>query len=451
MENTAGAPVKGGARIKKVDLDSIGKEVGLEKGDILLEINGEQIRDIVDYRWFAAEEDLVLKVLKGAGGRIWEIEIEKDWNESLGLEFDPPTIREVRECSNNCVFCFVDQNPPGMRETVYFKDDDFLLSFLEGHYISLASLSEEEMERIVKEGISPLYVSVHATDPVLRRRMMRNRVAGGIMTRLRHLADHGIFFHCQVVLCPGWNDGEQLERTLKELVELGSGVESVAVVPVGLTSHRSNLVPLQPVKKEGAASALDTVHSFQEELLTRRGSRVIFGADELYLKAGYSIPSEEEYENYPQLSNGVGLIRLFREDCRISKLFAGGAPGFNRPLKITLVTGKAAYGVLKEAASLLEDSAENLEVNVEPVDNLFFGEEVTVAGLLTGTDLEEGLYGKAPGEAVIFPRVMLGEFKESFLDNRTPEEVQSALGVPLYPAEDLEEIEDIVRELLSGE
>lgn len=431
-----------GIYIERVDPGSIGEETGIEKGDMLLDINGKLPRDIIDYRWAAADEEIKLKILK-KNGYLWEIDIEKDCSEELGLCFRPPHIKEVQRCSNNCIFCFIDQNPPGMRDSIYFKDDDYLLSFLEGHYITLTSTTDKELERIARERISPLYISIHTTNPSLRQKMMRSKNAGNILSRLEYLALSGIILHGQVVLCPGWNDGSELERTLRELAELGPQIQSVSVVPVGITRHRAGLNTLQPVDESTAARVLDTVHGYQEAMLARRGSRVFFAADEFYLKAGYSLPREEDYENYPQLSNGVGLLRLKWEEYKNWEPFAE-LDRFEAPLEITLVTGRAAEDIFREVAAKLEGAVENLAVNLEVVDSIFYGPLVNVAGLLTGLDLEYGLSGKKLGDAVIFPRVMLREMTESFLDNRTPADAAVPLRAPLFPAADLQEVEEII-------
>ncbi len=434
-----------GTLISSVDSFSISEEVGIEPGDRLFSINGVQPRDIIDYRWLSSEE-LLLLLLEKSDGDWWEIEIEKDRYEPLGLHFDPPTIRKVRKCGNQCVFCFVDQNPPGMRETVYFKDDDYLLSFLEGHYITLNSLSPQELDRIVEEKLSPLYVSIHTTDSHLRCSMMRSQSAAMIKDRLTQLTSGGVLIHGQIVLCPEWNDGNNLEQTLWELASLGTNLQSLSVVPVGLTSHREGLTPLRPLGEEEAREILSLVHRWQEDMLKTRGTRFVFAADELYLKSGYPLPSDQEYEDYPQLSNGVGMLRLLEEDLRDwNPQFSEGVSSTS--LQVTLVTGKAAGEFINRVAWKLEQLNTNLRLQVIEVPNRFFGSPVNVSGLLTGNDLLQELQGKTLGEGVIFPRLMLKEMTASFLDHFTPEDLSSKLGVPFIPAGDLEELLSGVEEL----
>ncbi len=433
-----------GIYISSVVTGSVAEEVGLEEGDILLSINDKKPADIVDYRLLTAEEEIELEILKKEE-EPWVIEIEKDFQEPLGLSFFPHTIDPVKTCGNNCVFCFISQNPPGMRETVYFRDDDYRLSFLEGNYITLNNLSAGNIKRIIKDKLSPLYVSIHATRYRLRQKMMRNPEAGKIMRRLRLLTRKGIHLHGQIVVCPGWNDGAELEKSLKELASLGKGMESVSVVPVGLTDHRDNLTPLNPVSKEKAEETVQIVHQFQEWMLRKRGSRFVFLADEFYLAAERTVPPEETYEDFPQLSNGVGLIRLFEEEyrewARYSKLNTPVSP-----LKLTMVTGKAAGESL---IPIVQDinKISNLQVNLEVVPNTFYGSTVTVAGLLTGFDLMETLQGKDLGDAVIFPGVMLKEGESVFLDGRTPEEVSAILGVKLLPVFNLDELSHTIDSL----
>jgi len=434
-----------GIPVCKVESASIGEELEINVGDKVLAINGVMPRDIIDYRWLIAEENIKLEIKK-TNGENWIFEIEKDLDEPLGLHFEPPAIRKVISCTNRCIFCFVDQNPPGMRETIYFKDDDYLLSFLEGNYITLNSITHEELERIVQERISPLYISVHTTNLALRAKMMRHKAAKTIVERLKYLTSGGILLHGQVVLCPDWNDQDELERTLADLSALGPNMQSVAVVPVGLTSHRHGLIPLSSVSKEVASSTLDTVRRFQEKMLKKRGTRFVYGSDELYLTAGYELPSEEEYEDYPQLSNGVGMIRLFWEEYRewdlteLKKIKI-----MECPLKVTMVTGEASGEPIKTIKNRLNQEVEWLEVELEVIPNRFFGSQVTVSGLLTGHDLEQQLKDKELGDIVIFPRTMLKEFSNSFLDNRTPEGLSSSLHVPLFPAGTLQEIIEILK------
>lgn len=422
---------------------SVGEEVGLEKGDRLISVNGRVPDDIIDYCWEISDESIVFEIQKESG-EIWHVDIEKEYGEPLGLSFDPPTMTPVHTCANRCIFCFIKQNPPGLRPSIYFRDDDYRLSFLEGHYITLTSLTDSDLDRIIKKRISPLFVSIHSTNPVLREKMMGNPRAGAIMEQLGKLVKGGIQVHGQIVLCPGWNDGDELERTLKDLASLGKGMQSVAVVPVGLTSFRHALATLSPVSGEKAGETIDRVVSFQEIMLRQRGTRFVYLADEFYLAAGRPLPAHEDYEGYPQLSNGVGLLRLLAEEYRewksdLNSLKPGGY------VRGTLVTGEAAAGVMHKVVSRLK-KIQNLDISLKVVPNRFFGSGVTVAGLLTGSDLLDSLKGTDPGGLVIYPGVMLGEGKGLFLDNLAPGEVASILNVELKPAGSLYEIGKAIKE-----
>ena len=434
-----------GIYIANVDSGSIAEEVGLEKGDYLLTINGKKPVDIVDYRLQVVEEELELEVLKH-DQTPWFVEVEKDFQEPLGISFDPVTIDSVRTCNNNCVFCFIRQNPPGMRKSIQFRDDDYRLSFLEGNYITLNNLSGKDLRRIIKDGLSPLYVSVHSTRSKVRRKMMRNPAAGRIIKKLRALTRKGIRINGQIVVCPGWNDGEELERTLKDLSSLGAAVESVAVVPVGLTSYREGLPEVRPVNEEEAARTIDMVHRFQEKMLKSRGSRFVFLSDEYYLKAGLQVPEEEAYEDYPQLSNGVGLIRLFWEEYKRWEQSGNLVP--SQVHKFTMATGEAFGELLKPVIYDL-NKLEHVEVNLETVPNFYFGPTVTVAGLLTGFDLLKALRGKNLGNAVIIPAVMLKEDESVFLDGRSLAEVSSDLGVRVIPVYNLQELWETIYSILT--
>ena len=445
-----------GITISNVDNDSIAAEVGLEAGDILLNINGKKPLDIVEYRLLAAEEDIELEVLKDEQ-LPWVVEIEKDFQEPLGLGFDPVTIDEVRTCNNDCIFCFVQQNPPGMRASIQFRDDDYRLSFLEGNYTTLNNLTGKDLRRIIKDRLSPLYVSLHCTRPRLRRKMMQNHAAGQVMKKLRALTRKGIHLHGQVVVCPGWNDGAELERTLKDLASLGAAMESVSIVPVGLTGCREKLTPLRSVTEEEAVRTVEMVHDFQEKMLNNRGTRMAFLADEYYLKAGMQVPTEEAYESYPQLSNGVGLIRLFWEEYKewVSNVGDGyhqphvhTLDQLENPLQVAVATAEAAREVIAPVVEEL-NKANNLQAKLITVPNSFFGSTVTVAGLLTGYDLLETLKGEDLGKAVLIPAVMLKEGEEVFLDGRTLSEVTAELNTEIIPVFDLQEMVENINLLAS--
>ncbi|MFY9114731.1 MAG: DUF512 domain-containing protein [Dethiobacteria bacterium] len=430
-----------GILIKHVLPGSVADEMGIVPGDQLISIDGREPSDIIDYQIAVSSEEFELEILK-EDGRIWSLEIEKDIGEVLGLSFTPSTISPVRRCNNKCIFCFIDQNPPGMRATVNFKDDDYRLSFLEGNYITLNNLTAGDISRVIHDRISPLYVSVHTTNPALREKMMCNRRAAGIMETMRTLTEAGIHLHGQIVVCPGWNDGQELKKSINDLGSLGSTMESVAVVPVGLTAYREKLTPLVPLTTAEARETVSAVHSLQEHFLKTRGSRFVFLADEYYLLAEVSVPSEAEYEDYPQLANGVGLIRLFLEEYKewcTSKM----PPQPHHELKVTVITGAAAKDGLVLPVSFL-NRIPNLDVRLEVINSRYFGPNVTVAGLITGFDLIEALKGKDLGRAVIFPDIMLKEGEDVFLDNRSYTDVASVLGTELIPVSGLTEMSEAI-------
>ncbi len=431
----------------------IASEAGIEPGDRILSINGEELHDIIDYRWLTDGEEMELLVEK-PGGEQWILELEKDYQEPLGLEFEPVTIDEVKKCANNCLFCFVGQNPPGMRDTITFRDDDYRLSFLEGNYITTNNLTDVDMEKIINNRLSPLYVSIHTTNPELRAKMMGNDQAPFIMDRLKTMTGYHIHIHGQIVLCPGWNDGEELNRTLNDLTALGPNLASLSVVPVGLTAYRQSLTPITAFDRIAARRVISQLTPFREKMLRERGTRLVFPADEFYLMAGIPVPPDEEYEDYPQLSNGVGLVRIFLDDFAA---WQETCDGFTFPEKVavTIATGEAAAELLRPVCSELERKFPKLSVKLLVVPAKYFGGRVTVAGLLTGRDLLEALVGEKAGnidrkmgggntELIIFPRVMLDDEGAVFLDAMTPADISRRVGVKLKAAEDIDELADII-------
>jgi putative radical SAM enzyme (TIGR03279 family) len=426
--------------IEHVHPDSIAEELGIKPGDRLLKINNRVFKDVIDYRLLTCREKITLLV-ESTNGEIIEYDIEKDFDEELGLRFFSPTIDPVQVCCNRCIFCFVDQLPPNLRSTLYLKDDDYRLSFLHGSFITLNNLTEKELERIKRLKLSPLYVSVHTTDDKLRQKMMQNLRAAGILSRLKNILEYGINIHAQIVLCPGTNDGEALKQTVFDLASLGKGILSVAIVPVGLTKHRRNLFRLQPVTRPLAQQVLEDIHCWQKHFKQERGSAFVFASDEFYLQAGVPLPSAEQYEGYPQLENGVGLSRLFIDKF---KSWRRSLPQKKMPpLYFSLVTGKSALPLIKKVVGALNE-VEGLNAFLYGVENKLFGKQVTVAGLLSGRDLIAGLQSKELGSFVVFPQVMLKEGEALFLDGLTPENVSEALGVPLYPVADLDDLGTLV-------
>jgi putative radical SAM enzyme (TIGR03279 family) len=417
-----------GVRVLAVDPKGLAARAGLKPGDRLLRVNGQGLRDLVDFHVQAGEEQLAIDVDRG--GRPCSVVLERKWGRDLGLECEPPEAAEISTCANKCVFCFIHQLPRGLRKSLYVKDDDYRLSFLHGNYITLTDLPDSEIQRIVDLHLSPLYISVHATDPVLRHFLLGSpkTIKGDLMERLRRLADAGIRLHAQIVLCPGLNDGPHLERTVRELGELHPGVATVAVVPVGLTRHRDGLYPLRSITAAEAAQTLDSIHGWQSRLLRRHGTRLVFAADELYLQAGRPIPPAAAYEDFAVVEDGIGLVRRFEDDLGRLAPRPGRARWRGERLA-TVVTGELFGPIL---ARLVEEiRVPGLRTQVVPVPNEFFGRAITVTGLLTGEDIAQALAGRTLGDVVLVPRVALTESKGVFLDDVVPEDLARHIGAPI--------------------
>ncbi len=416
-------------KIAAVEAGSIAEELGIQSGDLLVAVNGQAVEDVLDYmEWMSGDE--VSVTIEKSDGQIWELDIEKDPDEDLGLTFEQPIMDRQRACRNRCIFCFIDQLPKGMRSTLYYKDDDWRLSFLMGNYITLTNLTRHDVKRIISKRISPLYISVHTTNPQLRRRMMGNERAGEVLGILKEFERAGISIHCQIVLCRDWNDGAELERTLSDLWSLRSIVNSVAVVPVGLTKHRHGLESILPFDAESAAKVLEQVERWQEMCRSQIGTAFVFAADEFYILAGKSFPSYQEYEDFPQIENGVGLIaKLVHEfDEAIGNYRGKGAP----VKEFSVATGVSAHPTIKAMMDRVQREM-GAAVHVYPVVNRFFGESVTVAGLITGGDIIAQLGGKKLGAALLIPSTMLRRGEDVFLDDVTLEGLSAALGVPVVP------------------
>ena len=399
-------------------------------GDKLLSINGHEVEDVLDYRYWSYEPQLTL-LFRSADGGEYSVKARKGEGEDLGLDFEEYLMDRPWGCSNRCKFCFIDQLPKGLRKTLYFKDDDARLSFLTGSYITLTNLSERELERICALKISPINVSVHATDGALRAELMGNPKAADIMGPLKRLADAGIVMDCQIVCCPGWNDRGQLSRTMSDLAGLYPGVNSVSIVPVGLTKHREGLAELRPFDRESAAETIDRVEAYAAECLSKLGSRVFWCSDELYLKAGREVPEDEYYEEYSQLENGVGLMRLLETEFMAALRLAEPDEGMGG--RFTIATGVAAAPLLEKLLQTAHKKCAKIDGRVYAVVNDFFGHTIDVAGLVTGGDLIAQLRGKDLGERVLIPHTMLRHGEGVFLDDVTLEEASAALGVPVTP------------------
>lgn len=413
--------------IQNVLPGSAAEAAGLQPGQELLRVNGHTVRDVLDWRFYSYDARLRLEI--ASHGRVHRKVLRKAEGEDAGLEFDTYLMDEPRHCANKCVFCFIDQLPKGLRRTLYFKDDDARLSFLMGNYITLTNLSEEELERMIRQRISPVNVSVHAADPAVRCRMLNNPRAGNCMEIMRRLADAGIEMNCQIVVCPGWNDGEVLQDTMEKLALLYPQVPSVSIVPVGLTRYRENLTKLEAFDRESASKTLAQVAVMAENCLQKLGSRIFFCSDELYLKAGETIPEEEAYEGYPQLENGVGMLRSLEEEFR----FALEEPREIAPCAFSAATGLAAKPLLEKLAALAEEKFPELHGTVYGIRNDFFGPSVDVAGLVTGGDLIAQLRGKELNGRLLIPDVMLRRGEEVFLDDVTLDTVERELGVRCVP------------------
>ncbi len=409
--------------IKEVLPDSIAEELEIEAGDVLVSINEQPIKDVFDYRYLSEEEEITLLIRK-PDGEEWELEIEKDAYEDLGLVFEDGLMNEYRSCRNKCIFCFIDQMPPGMRDTLYFKDDDARLSFLQGNYITLTNLSEEDMERILFYKLSPINVSVHTTNPELRCKMLNNRFAGEALDKIKRFCDAGLEMNGQIVLCKGYNDGEELERTIHDLTAYLPNMQSVSVVPMGMTKYREGLVQVEPFTKEDALEVIGIINKWQKIIQEHYGTRMIHASDEWYLLAGLPLPTEEDYEGYPQLENGVGMIRLLNTEV---DEYLAECKGDDRVRKLTLVTGDLAASTIKEQIEKIQRLYPNIDAKVVAIRNDFFGERITVAGLVTAQDIIAQLKGRELGEVLLLPEVMLRSGEEVFLDDLTISDVEKAL------------------------
>ena len=411
--------------VKAVEAGSIAEEMGIEAGDKLISINDTAIEDVFDYHFLVSDEEIILLIQK-PDGEEWELEIEKDYDEDLGIEFEQGLMDEYRSCRNKCVFCFIDQMPKGMRETLYFKDDDSRLSFLQGNYITLTNMSDHDIDRIVRYHLEPINISFHTTNPELRCEMLHNRFAGDALKKVDTLFEYGIQMNGQIVLCKGINDGEELERSIHDLTQYLPYLQSVSVVPVGLTKYRDGLCELESFEKEDAIKVLETIEKWQKIIYEAYGTHFIHAGDEWYILAERELPKEETYDGYLQLENGVGMLRLLKEEFEEAfSIIEGDA----KEREVSLATGKLAYPYLQELLERLQDKFPNLKVHLYQIQNDFFGEKITVSGLITGRDLIEQLKGKALGAKLLLPCNMFRDGEEVFLDDVTLSEVKESLQV----------------------
>ncbi len=402
----------------------------VKPGMRLISVNGNEINDFLDYNFYIAEEKLELVFQKE--NRLKKVKLKKNRYDDIGLNFENFIMDKERSCANKCIFCFIDQLPPGLRESLYFKDDDARLSFLFGNYLTLTNISQREIDRIVKMHISPINVSVHTMNPALREMMMGNRRAGKVLAYLEDLKAGGIKINAQLVLCPGINDGKELEFSLDALEPLYPELQSIAVVPVGLTDYREGLYPIKPYTAQSAKAVLDIIHAYEQRYFEKYGTRLVFAADEFYLKAGVPVPESDFYEEFPQLENGVGMWAMMRAEFTeaLEQIEASG-----KSAAMTLAAGEAAAPLFDYLIDLLNKKCYNISVKVVAVKNRFFGSKINVSGLLTGSDLLAAFEGQDLGERLLIPKAMLKNDESIFLDDITVEQLSEKLKVPVVPVE----------------
>ena len=401
---------------------------GVIEGDVLVSINGHPINDVLDYRFYLAEKEIELLLKRN--GEEYSVNIKKGEYDDIGLEFATPLMDKKHTCENKCIFCFIDQNPKGMRESIYFKDDDSRLSFLHGNYITLTNLKPADIQRIINMHISPVNISVHTTNPELRVKMMKNKHSGEVLSYLRTLADAGIKLRGQIVLCKDVNDKEELQRSMKDLCEYYPALDSVSIVPAGLTGYRDGLYPLEPFSAEECLAVIKQVTEFGDKCIEKFGERIFYASDEFYVKSGTPLPDFDHYGDFTQIENGVGMLTSFDYEfmCALSTL---DDEEKQIEKSITVATGYASYSMMKKLCDRLSEECPNLKINVERIKNNFFGGEVTVTGLLTGKDIAEQLSEKDLGSELYLSRNVLRSEGDLFLCGMTPEELSEKLSVDL--------------------
>ena len=421
--------------IKDVLPGSIAEELEIESGDYLLAINNNEIEDIFDYQYYV--EDTYIEILiEKQDKEQWILEVDKEEDEDLGIIFDNGLMDEYKSCHNKCIFCFIDQMPKGMRETLYFKDDDSRLSFLQGNYVTLTNMSDHDLDRIIKYHLSPINISFQTMNPTLRCKMLNNRFAGDSLKKVDRLFEAGIAMNGQIVLCKGVNDGDELRFSIREMMKYLPYLESVSVVPVGISKYREGLYPLEPFTAEDAKEVLEMIHTFQKEAYEKYGTHFIHASDEWYILAGEEIPSQEKYDGYLQLENGVGMIRLLLEEFReavntLNKKKESIMNTSQWPKTLSIATGKLAYPYIRKMSDELMTLFPELTIYVYPIKNHFFGEMITVSGLLTGGDIIDQLSDKPLGERLLLPQNVLRSGEDVFLDDVTLKDMEKALQVPI--------------------
>ena len=419
-------------KITDVEEKSRAQKCGILTGDTLVSINDNEISDVLDYRFYLSERVVTLKLLRD--GAEYAVQIKKGEYDDIGLGFETPLMDKKHSCKNGCIFCFIDQNPEGLRESLYFKDDDSRLSFIHGNYITLTNMTDKDVERIIKMRFSPINVSVHTTNPELRVKMMKNKRSGEVLKYLGDFKRAGLSMCGQIVLCKGVNDGDELLRSMNDLSEYFPEMSSVAIVPAGLTKFRDKLYPLTDFTEDEACRVIDMINEIGEKMLEAHGSRMFFAADEFYLKAKRPIPDEEYYEGYPQIENGVGMLRSFLEDFGMAwEDISDMGDSLTEKRRVSVVTAKASYPFIKKSCDMLSGFIKNLEINVYEIINNFYGESITVTGLLTGRDMYEQLVGKDLGDELFIPENALKADEDIFLCGMTLEELSEKLGVSVTP------------------
>lgn len=418
--------------IRRVLPGSIAEELEIEAGDKLISIDGTQIEDIFDYQ-FLMQDSYIEVLVEKPDGEQWLLEVEKDFDEELGIEFENGLMDGYRHCRNRCIFCFIDQMPPGMRKTLYFKDDDSRLSFLQGNYVTLTNMSDHDIDRICRYRMSPINISFHTMNPQLRCKMLNNRFAGEALKMADKLFEADIHMNGQIVLCKGINDGKELEYSIAELMKYVPCLESLSVVPVGLTRYRDGLCPLEPFTGEDAGAVIDMIEEYQRVCYEKYGLHFVHASDEWYILAGREVPEEERYDGYLQLENGVGMLRLLLNEFEESmEGHRGCFPAFDPPRQLSIATGRLAYPYIEQMAGQMMEACQGLKVHVYPITNFFFGERITVSGLITGQDLLAQLKGKPLGSCLLLPENILRSGEDVFLDDMRVQELEKALQLPIY-------------------
>lgn len=421
-----------GHRISRVLPGSIAEELEIEAGDRILAIDNTRIEDIFDYQ-FLVQDSYIEVLVEKPDGEQWLLEVDKEYDEDLGLEFENGLMDEYRHCSNRCVFCFIDQMPPGMRDTLYFKDDDARLSFLQGNYVTLTNLSDHDIDRICRYRLSPINISFHTMNPELRCRMLNNRFAGEALKKVDLLYEADIHMNGQIVLCKGLNDGQELEFSIRELMKYVPCLESLSVVPVGLTKYREGLYPLEPFSKEDAGEVIRLIEGFQKECCEKFGSHFVHASDEWYILAGQEVPEEERYDGYLQLENGVGMLRLLLNEFEdaLGQRMTGERVLERKADELSMATGLLAYPYIRKMAERVMEIWPQISIHIYPITNEFFGERITVSGLITGGDLLSQLQGKNLGRRLLLPENMLRSGEDVFLDDVRTGELEKALQVSI--------------------